>query len=179
MAAVASAINLSPLARALVLQGQLVEADARHVQGEATKSHLSFVEQLIQSKRFSARDLSHFAAQTFGFPQLDLAAVDLEALPTDLVERKFLVNHRVLPLGKRGNRLFLATSDPANQQGLDEIKFATGLTVEPVVVDDDKLGDAALIAAMHAHPILIERPVVQSRKGTRLCRPPERVQEIL
>src|ERR1700674_398384 len=140
MAAVASAINLSPLARALVLQGQLVEADARHVQGEATKSHLSFVEQLIQSKRFSARDLSHFAAETFGFSQLDLAAVDLEALPTDLVERKFLVNHRVLPLGKRGNRLFLATSDPANQQGLDEIKFATGLTVEPVVVDDDKLG---------------------------------------
>ena len=42
-----------------------------------------------------------------------------------------------------------------------------------------KLGAAALIAAMHAHPILIERPVVRTSKGTRLCRPPERVLEIL
>jgi len=36
-----------------------------------------------------------------------------------------------------------------------------------------------LIAAMAAHPILIERPVVRSPKGTRLCRPVERVKEIL
>ena len=41
------------------------------------------------------------------------------------------------------------------------------------------LSDAALIAAMQAHPILIERPVVMSRKGTRLCRPAERVQDLL
>jgi len=46
-------------------------------------------------------------------------------------------------------------------------------------LDDETLGDAALIAAMHAHPILIERPVVRTRKGTRLCRPPERVKDIL
>ena len=138
--AAAPSISLSPLARALVLHGRLVEADARIVQTEAAKTSLSFIEQLIQSKKLSARDISHFAAHTFGYPHLDLAAIDLESVPTNLVESKFLVNHRVLPLGKRGNRLFLATSDPANQQGLDEIKFATGLSVEPVVVDDDKLG---------------------------------------
>lgn len=46
-------------------------------------------------------------------------------------------------------------------------------------LDDDKLTDAALIAAMVKHPILIERPVVRSKKGSRLCRPPERVREIL
>jgi arsenate reductase len=43
---------------------------------------------------------------------------------------------------------------------------------------DKTLSDAALIEAMHAHPILIERPVVQSPKGTRLCRPPERVRDL-
>jgi arsenate reductase len=32
---------------------------------------------------------------------------------------------------------------------------------------------------MHEHPILIERPVVQTEKGARLCRPPERLREIL
>jgi arsenate reductase (glutaredoxin) len=54
-----------------------------------------------------------------------------------------------------------------------------GTPYDALGLDDDKLGDAALIAAMHAHPILIERPVVRSPKGTRLCRPPERLEEIL
>lgn len=43
----------------------------------------------------------------------------------------------------------------------------------------DGASDAALIAAMAEHPVLIERPVVRTAKGTRLCRPPERLQEIL
>jgi arsenate reductase (glutaredoxin) len=54
-----------------------------------------------------------------------------------------------------------------------------GTPYEELGLDDSKLSDAALIAAMHEHPILIERPVVQTPKGTRLCRPPERLQEIL
>jgi arsenate reductase (glutaredoxin) len=54
-----------------------------------------------------------------------------------------------------------------------------GTPYEELGLDDSKLSDAALIAAMHEHPILIERPVVHTPKGTRLCRPPERLQEIL
>jgi arsenate reductase (glutaredoxin) len=54
-----------------------------------------------------------------------------------------------------------------------------GTPYDELGLDDARLSDAALIAAMHAHPILIERPVVQSPKGTRLCRPPERVRDIL
>jgi arsenate reductase len=46
-------------------------------------------------------------------------------------------------------------------------------------LDDPKLSDAQLIAAMADHPLLIERPVVHTKKGTRLCRPVERLQEIL
>jgi len=54
-----------------------------------------------------------------------------------------------------------------------------GTPYDELGLDDPTLTDSALIAAMHAHPILIERPVVRSPKGTRLCRPPERVQELL
>jgi arsenate reductase (glutaredoxin) len=54
-----------------------------------------------------------------------------------------------------------------------------GTPYEELGLDDPKLSDAALVAAMHEHPILIERPVVQSERGTRLCRPPDRVKEIL
>jgi arsenate reductase len=54
-----------------------------------------------------------------------------------------------------------------------------GTPYDELGLDDAKLRDADLIAAMHAHPILIERPVVRAAKGTRLCRPAERLEEIL
>ncbi len=54
-----------------------------------------------------------------------------------------------------------------------------GTPFDELGLGDPALSDAALIEAMHAHPILIERPVVQSPKGTRLCRPAEVVEELL
>ncbi len=54
-----------------------------------------------------------------------------------------------------------------------------GTPYDALGLDDPKLSDAALIAAMSENPILIERPVVRTPKGTLLCRPPERVKEIL
>jgi arsenate reductase len=54
-----------------------------------------------------------------------------------------------------------------------------GTPYDQLKLDDPRLNEAALIAAMAEHPILIERPVVRSRKGTRLCRPPETVKDIL
>jgi len=46
-------------------------------------------------------------------------------------------------------------------------------------LDDTALGDDALIDAMMAHPILINRPIVVTPKGVRLCRPSERVIDLL
>jgi arsenate reductase len=54
-----------------------------------------------------------------------------------------------------------------------------GTPYDELGLGDMALADAALIEAMHAHPMLIERPVVHSPKGTRLCRPPEAVEELL
>jgi type IV pilus assembly protein PilB len=137
MAAAPSHFNA--LGRALVQGGKLVQADATSIQMEAGKAGISFIQQLVASKKLSARDVSQFAANTFGYPLLDLNSVDVEALPLNLIDAKLVVNHRVIALGKRGNRVFVAMSDPSNEQALQEVKFATGLNLEPVVVEDDKL----------------------------------------
>ena len=137
--ATATANIFSPLARTLVQQGKLVQGDANALQGEASKLGVSFVEQLAGSKKISPAEIALFAANTFGVPLLDLSAVDADLLPTTLVDSKLVGSKRVIPLLKRGNRLFLAMADPTNEQLLSELKFATGLTVEPVVVEEDKL----------------------------------------
>jgi type IV pilus assembly protein PilB len=131
--------QFSALGRALVQQGRLVQVDANAIQGEAAKAGITFVQGLVQSKKLTAREVSQFAAATFGYPLLDLNAVDADQLPINLIDNKIVANHCVIALGKRGNRIFVAMSDPSNEQVLQEVKFATGLTMEPVVVEDDKL----------------------------------------
>ena len=131
--------HFSALGRALVQQGRLVQADANAIQSEAAKAGVTFIQQLVASKKLSAKEVSLFAAQTFGYPLLDLNSVDMDHLPLNLIDAKLVTNHRVIALGKRGNRVFVAMSDPSNEQVLQEIKFATGMTMEPVVVEDDKL----------------------------------------
>jgi arsenate reductase len=54
-----------------------------------------------------------------------------------------------------------------------------GTPYEELGLDDPNKTDEALIEAMLAHPILIERPIVVTRRGVRLCRPPEKLAEIL
>ncbi|MBL8510733.1 MAG: type IV-A pilus assembly ATPase PilB [Betaproteobacteria bacterium] len=129
----------SPLGRALVQQGKLAQGDANAIQAEAKKAGVTFVEQLTISKKIAPRDVAIFAAHVFGVPLLDLNAIDTEQLPVALVDMKMLASKRAIPLQKRGNRLFLATSDPSTEQIFAELKFATGMTVDPVVVEEDKL----------------------------------------
>lgn len=139
MAATAAA-TINPLARALVQQGKLVQGDANAIQSEAKKTGVSFVEQLVASKKLTSKEVALFAAHTFGLPLLDLYSIDTEQLPTTLLDMKLVSAKRVIPLGKRGNRLFVATSDPTNEPLFAELKFATGSIVEPIVVEEDKLG---------------------------------------
>src|SRR5512139_1077376 len=134
--------NLSGLARALAQHGLMTEYDAESIQTQAQQASVTFVEQLLQGKRMSPTQVAAFGSRAFGVPLMDLGAFDLDQINKDLVDLKMAQSRRVLPLHKRGNRLYVATSDPANLQALEEVRFKTNLVVEPVVVEDDKLAQA-------------------------------------
>jgi type IV pilus assembly protein PilB len=134
--------NLSGLARALAQQGLMSEQEAETLQTQAHTAGVSFVEQVLAGKRMTALQLAVFASRAFGVPLLDLAAFDITQINKDYVDTRTATARRVLPLHRRGNRLFVATSDPANLQALEEVRFKTNLIVESVVVEDDKLGHA-------------------------------------
>ncbi|MDP1644755.1 MAG: type IV-A pilus assembly ATPase PilB [Thiobacillus sp.] len=140
MAALTNTNNLTGLARAMVNHGWLSEDDAEGVWKRASQSGDSFVTELIKGRRFKADQVAEFAAISFGFPFLDLNAIDAENLPQGVLDPKLVQKRRVIALYQRGNKLYVATSDPTHLQALDEVKFQTGQTVEPVVVEDDKLG---------------------------------------
>ena len=130
---------MSGLARALVQHGRLPENVAEELSVQARNHGSGFLEQLVTSRKMSTLDIAEFASRTFGLPLLDLEALDAGALPLDLVDKKLMRERRVLPLRKRGNRLAVAVSDPSNTQVLDEVKFQTSMSIDPIVVEDDKL----------------------------------------
>ncbi|HSC81690.1 MAG TPA: ATPase, T2SS/T4P/T4SS family, partial [Chitinolyticbacter sp.] len=130
---------LSGLARLLVQHGRLIEADAEALNQAATGNKLSFIEQLIGSKKMSAKDVAEFGAQAFGYPLFDLEQIDSSYIPSGVLDTKVMQAQRLVPLFKRGTKLFVGISDITNLQALEEVRFQSGLQVEPIVVEDGKL----------------------------------------
>ena len=139
MASPGPKLALGGIVRRLVHDGFLAEADARKATEAAQTERQSVVRHLVSHNWASGRDVAQAAMHEFGLPLVDLDMLDPETQPLNLVEKKLIEKHRALPLHKRGRRLFLAIADPTNMVALDEFKFATGLTTEPILVEDDKL----------------------------------------
>ena len=135
-------LQLSGLAKRLVVDGLLEEEQAAEAQGKALKSREPFVSYLVENKIVASSEIASSACHEFGVPLFDLASMDLEAAPVSLVDEKLIRQHHTLPLFRRGNRLFVAVSDPTNLQALDEIKFHTGISTETILVEEDKLTKA-------------------------------------
>ena len=139
MTANTSNITLTGLARRFVSDGLLDETTAKDAFFQASQNRIPLITYLTQHKLTNSSALAFSAAMEFGISVLDLDAFLPEMMPDKLVDEKLLRKHNALPLYKRGNRLFIAVSDPTNVQALDEIKFNTGLSTDAILVDDAKL----------------------------------------
>jgi len=138
--------TLPGLARALVQSGRLGLPQADTLQKKASADKTGFIDTLLGSGTIDARSLAVFCAETFGYPLLDLSTVSTDMLPANAIDTRLMQTLRVVPLSKRGNKMSVALSDPTNSQALDQIKFQSEATVEPVIVAHDAL--QALLACL-------------------------------
>jgi type IV pilus assembly protein PilB len=136
---IAGTTMLSGLARALVQGGKISQTQALELSAKATHAKTQLIDELLQSRVISARELAHYCAVSFSLPLLDLEAVDLGQLTEGIIDPKLLAQHRVLGLKKREKRTIVAISDPTNLQAVDQIKFQAQMPVDLVVVEHDKL----------------------------------------
>lgn len=134
--------NLTGLARQLVNAQLLSESAASQAQAQALRNKIPLVSYLVQNKLATSKAVAEVAAEQFGVPFCDLSAIEKESQPRDLISEKLVRQHRVIPLFRRGNKLFVGVSDPTNHQAVTDVQFSTGLTTEPLLVEDDKLTDA-------------------------------------
>ncbi len=149
MAVAAKKTHLTGLPRRLVQEEICTEEVVQQAIAAAKKEKTTLVNHLINNRLADAQDVAQAASHEFGVPTLNLEALAVDIDVCKLVNQDLLAKHKVLPLVKRGKRIFIAVSDPTNLHALDEIRFQTALSVEAVVVEQDKL-DEAIDKAMEA-----------------------------
>ncbi len=130
---------LNGLARRLVADNLLDSELASKSITQAKKEKIPLAQHLVNNGILDARTVARIASEEFGSPVFDLSALNTDSIPQKLVDDKLIHKHHTLPIAKRGNRLFLAVTDPTDLHALDEIKFNTGINTEAVLVEADKL----------------------------------------
>ena len=149
MAVTASQSALSGLPRRLVQDGIVSEETVLQAAKAAKKERMPLVPYLVANEMADSRAVAVAASHEFGVPLLDLDSIEIDLDCLRVVDQKLLNKHRVLPLVKRGQRLFLAISDPTNLQAIDDVKFQTSLRIDPVVVEQAKL-EERIVKALEA-----------------------------
>ena len=137
--AVANLVGITGITRRLVLDGVLNETDARRALEESGKLKKQVQLYLLDQRLVTQAQIAAANAVEFGMPLFDTSALDLAQSAVKIIGEELLQKHHVLPLFKRGNRLYVGISDPTNTRALDEIKFAANMTVEPILVSEDVL----------------------------------------
>ena len=135
--ATANLVGITGIARRLVQDGALDEAGARDAMAKATAARLPLPQWFAQNKVVTAAQLAAANSLEFGMPLFDVGVFDANQSAIKLVSEELLRKHHVLPLFRRGGKLYVGTSDPT--YSLDEIKFHTNLVVEPILVDEDQI----------------------------------------
>ncbi len=130
---------LSGVARVLVHAGKLNAKTAEDLVRSAKEKRSSFIASVIAAGAVSPSDLAHTLSVALALPLLDLASIDPQRLPRNVIDGKLTAQYQVVVLGKRGNRLFIGGADPTDQEAVERIKFATQLSPEWVIVEHDKL----------------------------------------
>ncbi|MFL3656245.1 MAG: type IV-A pilus assembly ATPase PilB [Halioglobus sp.] len=134
--------QLRGLAGSLVAESFITAEQAIEAQKQAPIENMHFVQYLVEREDIDGRRLAELTSHEFGLPLLDIAALNTDSIPVGLIDAALVKKHHALPLLHRGNRLFIAVSDPTNLAALEEIKFHTGINTDVVLVEESALAEA-------------------------------------
>ncbi|KAA6186901.1 type IV-A pilus assembly ATPase PilB [Thiohalocapsa marina] len=168
MATATPQITPAGLTQRLIREHLLSEHQASTAQQEAARRRQPLIHYLIAEKLVDSLSIATAASQEFGVPLLDLGAMTLMEQPFELVDERLVRKHRVLPIHRRGKRLFVAVSDPTNDRALEEIRFNTGFAVDAILVEEAKLSrtlDRILAAQDAAMTEIMETDLEQLELG--------------
>lgn len=125
--------------RRLVDEGVLSAEDMRTALANAKQEKTDIVAYLVSHHNLSPTTIAETISVEFGEPLFDIGAYDPGQILREDIDEKLITKHRILPIYKNANILYVATSNPTNIEATDAIRFATKLNIETVIVEHNKL----------------------------------------
>lgn len=132
---------LNGIARQLVNQGLVSAEIAQAAREESESKKVPYLSALMNNDELDSANIAQYIAADFGLPLLNLNCVQQDSIPMEYIKEDLIATQNAVPIAKRGSRLFIAISDPTNNEPLDKYKFASGLSVEAVIVEERKLAE--------------------------------------
>ena len=133
---------LSGIAKKLIQDNIITLSQAKEYCQTAREQKTSLVRYLVINDIADQLAVATAVAEEISTPLFDIDAINYHTLPKDIINHRLIIEHQFMPLYQRGNRLFIAVSDPSNLRAQEEIKFHTGLVTETVLVEHKKLEQA-------------------------------------
>lgn len=127
------------MAHLIVSEGLLTEEKVIEAKTNADNESAKLLDWLVSASWINPTEIARVQSIAFGNPYFDLSSIDISQIPDDIVDLKLLKKHRAIPLFKRGSRLFVGLTDATNLKTLEELRFQTGLSIEAVLVESNKL----------------------------------------
>jgi type IV pilus assembly protein PilB len=127
------------LVRTLIQKGWIDEKTVEQAQAKADGGPNGLLLALIKSDALDERKVAQFAAETFGLPVLDIAAVNPDVLPRKLIDPQIASRYQIVALSQRKGKTVIAVADPTQVRVYDEIRFQTGMSIELVVAPAQSL----------------------------------------
>ncbi|MBL8207317.1 MAG: type IV-A pilus assembly ATPase PilB [Blastocatellia bacterium] len=124
------------LGEILIRQNLLTPDQLKEVVEYQRRNNLGLTASLVQLGTVSEQQITAALSRQYGVPAIDFSTVEIDETVTRLVPREVAQKYCVVPVSRRGATLTLAMADPANVYAMDDIKFVTGFTIEPVVASE-------------------------------------------
>ncbi len=131
--------NLPNLLKQLVADGKLTPKIAEDAMNEAKEREVSLTTHLAQKQVISQSDLARYNSNEYGLSYVDLDAVEIPLDVSSMLSSDMLKKIQLVPIYRMGKALTVAVADPIYLAHISDIRFATELVPEPVIVEYTKL----------------------------------------
>lgn len=127
----------------ILVREDIISADQlREAQQDQHRTGKRLAYSLARLGILGEKELTDFLAKQYGVPSISLGEFEIDPEVIELIPKEVAVKHTVLPVQKAGSTLIVAMSDPSNIYAIDDLKFLTGLNIEPVVTTDAAIEEA-------------------------------------
>lgn len=114
----------------------------RTAQDEQRRTNTSLGYSLAKMGFISDQEITDFLSQQYRVQSIDLSEYEMDPEVLKLISHEVCERHKIVPVSRAGSTLIVAMADPSNLNAIDDIKFLTGLNVEPVVASESAIMQA-------------------------------------